>query len=64
LALIPNDTNPWVELTSENQLTRGGCLGANKHMFKPILNQCGTLGIVTGTELNLINGFEKEKTKF
>ena len=40
-------TNPQVELTPENRLTRGGCLGANKHMFKLILNQCGTLGIVT-----------------
>ena len=49
MALIPNDTNPQVELTPKNWLTRGGggFLGANKHMFKLIFNQCGTLGIVT-----------------
>ena len=47
VALIPNDMNPQVELTPENRFTRGGSLGANKYMFKPILNQCGTFGIVT-----------------
>ena len=36
-----------IELTPENRLIREGCLGANKHMFKPIINQCGTLGIET-----------------
>ena len=28
----------------KNQLARGGCLRAYKHMVKLILNQCGTLG--------------------
>ena len=36
--------NPWVELTLENQLVRGGCLRTYKHMVKLILNSCGTLG--------------------
>ena len=43
LALIPNVTNPWVELTNENLLARGGCPRAYKHMGKLILNPCGAL---------------------
>ena len=41
---MPNVTNPWVELTLENRLTRGGCSRAYKHMVKLILNPYGTLG--------------------
>ena len=41
-----DDINSEVEFTSENRLTRGECLRAYKHMFKPIFNQCGTLEIV------------------
>ena len=36
--------NPWVELTLENWLTRGGCPRAYKHIVKLTLNQCETLG--------------------
>ena len=43
LAEIPNVANPWVELTLENLLARGGYLRAYKHMVKLILNPCGTL---------------------
>ena len=41
-----DNINSQVELTFDNRLTRGECLGAYKHLFKPILNQCGTLEIV------------------
>ena len=41
-----DDINSQVELTSKNRLTREECLGDYKLMFKPILNQCGTLEIV------------------
>ena len=44
LTLIPNDTNPWVELTLENWLKRGGCPRAYIHMVKLTLHSCGTLG--------------------
>ena len=43
LALIPNVKNPWVELTLENRLARGGCPRAYKCMVKLTLNPCGTL---------------------
>ena len=39
-----NITNLWVKLTLENQLVRGGCPRAYKHMAKLILNPYGTLG--------------------
>ena len=35
--------NPWVELTLQNQPARKGCPRA---YAKPILKQCGTLGIM------------------
>ena len=42
--LIPNVTNSWVELTLENQLARGECPIAYKHMVMFTLNLCRTLG--------------------
>ena len=45
MLILPNVvTNSWVKLTLENQLARGGCTRAYKHMIKFILNPCGTLG--------------------
>ena len=35
---IPNVTNPWVELTIENQLTKEG-----QELIKLLLNSCRTL---------------------
>ena len=43
LVEIPKVANPWVELTLENLLARGGYLRAYKHMVKLILNPCRTL---------------------
>ena len=37
-------TNPWAELTLENQLARGWCPRTYKHIIKLILNPCRTLG--------------------
>ena len=50
LALIPNVANPWVELTLENRLARGGCPRTYKHMIKLTFNQCGTLGSIEQVE--------------
>ena len=36
--------NSWLELILENQLARGGCLRAYKHIVELILNPYGTLG--------------------
>ena len=36
--------NPWVELTLENRLVKGGYQRAYRHMVKLTLNQCETLG--------------------
>ena len=36
--------NPWVELTLEKELARGGCLRTYKHMVKFIFNPSGILG--------------------
>ena len=44
LALIPNDTYPWVELTLENRFARGECPRAYILVVKLTLNLCGTLG--------------------
>ena len=44
VALIPNVTNPWVKLTLENRLAKGGYPRAYKHIVKLIFNPCGTLG--------------------
>ena len=41
---IQNVTNPWAELTLENQPVRGGCPRTYKYIVKLILNSCGILG--------------------
>jgi hypothetical protein len=46
VALIPNYTKPWIELTIENWLKRGGCPKNYIHMVKIVLKSYGILRIV------------------
>ena len=44
LALIPNVSNPWVELTIENRLAKRGYPRVYKHMVNLTPNPYGILG--------------------